>query len=111
MTEAEVYLWSHIRKKQLGYRFRRQVSIGSYVVDFYCLDLRLAIEIDGPIHTQPHVMEKDQFRQSFIEMDGIVFLRLTNYEVMHQTDKNLERIKNQCAQLKQKSNNRKLLPL
>ena len=56
-------------------------------------------------------MEKDQFRQSFIEMDGVIFLRLTNYEVMHQIDETLELIKNRCDQLKQKENNSKLLPL
>jgi len=49
-TKAEQVLWSKIRKKQLGFVFRRQYSIGPYIVDFYCPQQRLIIEIDGKQH-------------------------------------------------------------
>ncbi len=52
MTKAEIVLWSKLKGKQLnGLKFRRQYSINNYVVDFYCPELRLAIEIDGGVHT------------------------------------------------------------
>ena len=50
-TEAERFLWQHIRRRQLGgFRFRRQYAIGLYIVDFYCLEERVAIEVDGGQH-------------------------------------------------------------
>ncbi len=50
MTVAEKYLWQELRKKQLaGFKFRRQFSIGGFVVDFYCMATKLAIEVDGAI--------------------------------------------------------------
>ena len=49
-TEAEKLLWKHLRAKQIGYKFRRQYSIDKYILDFYCTEKRLAIEIDGGQH-------------------------------------------------------------
>jgi len=61
MTEAECFLWKYIRNKKLdGLRFRRQVSIGYYTVDFYCAEKRLAVEIDGSYHNQEEV-QKNKF--------------------------------------------------
>jgi len=51
MTKAEIYLWSKLKGKQInGLKFRRQYGINNYTVDFYCSELRLAIEIDGGVH-------------------------------------------------------------
>lgn len=111
MTGAEVYLWTRIRKKQLGYRFRRQVSLGYYVVDFYCPELSLVIEVDGSVHSNLMVIKKDQFRQSRLEMDNVVFLRLTNNEVLQEIDQTLARIKNFCSQLQKNIRSPALLPL
>ena len=80
-TEAEERLWQAIRRKQIsGRKFRRQMPIGAFVVDFYCPSDRLVVEVDGGIHD--HQLEADQARQELIESLGIRFLRLTNDEVM-----------------------------
>jgi very-short-patch-repair endonuclease len=82
IPRAEVILWSKLRGKQLlGYKFRRQYSIGSYVVDFYCPGLRLAIEVDGDSHFGDGVEARDQRRQAYIESCGIRVLRFTNDDI------------------------------
>ena len=50
MTKAEIILWSKLKGKQLGYKFRRQHGIGKYIIDFYCPKLKLIIEVDGDVH-------------------------------------------------------------
>jgi very-short-patch-repair endonuclease len=90
-TECEKILWQHIRKNQIsGIRFRRQVSIGGYVMDFYAPSIKLAIEIDGSIHDKQK--EYDNFRQSGIETMGIRFLRFSNDQVSNEIDKVLQEI-------------------
>ena len=87
MPAAEALLWSKIRAKRLlGRKFRRQYSVGPYVVDFYCPELKLAVEVDGDSHFQPGALEKDQRRQAFIESFDIKFLRFTNEDVTRNTD-------------------------
>lgn len=81
MPEAEIILWSKIRNKQLGCRFRRQYGIWTFVVDFYCPDIKLAIEIDGENHFRKEAQERDNERQRIIEGYGIRFLRFTNNDV------------------------------
>ena len=72
----------------MGVKFRRQYSVGSFVVDFYSTELRLAIEVDGESHIKQTSQEYDRERQSFIEQFGFVFLRFTNNDVY----KNLNRV-------------------
>jgi very-short-patch-repair endonuclease len=103
MTRAETYLWACIRRERLGYTFLRQVSIGYYVVDFYCKDLNLAIEVDGSIHNKPEIKNRDLYRQKFLENLGIIFLRFSNGEVLYETTSVLETIKNKCHELSQLS--------
>ena len=80
-------MWSKLRAKRLlGQKFRRQYSIGPYVVDFYCPGLKLAVEIDGDSHFQPCMEEQDRRRQAFIESFGVQFLRFTNEEVTSNLD-------------------------
>jgi len=82
MTKAEVYLWLHLKGKQvLGHKFRRQYSIGPYVLDFYCPELRLAVEVDGATHITDDELEYDKNRQSEIENMYINFIRFTNEEI------------------------------
>jgi very-short-patch-repair endonuclease len=82
-TTAEQVLWEHLRRKQIeGARFRRQYSIGAFVVDFYCPQLRLVIEVDGSIHEREDVRKKDQKRQKRIEDLKLRVIRFTNKEVM-----------------------------
>jgi very-short-patch-repair endonuclease len=82
MPPAEVILWQALRRQQLGgFKFRRQYSIGSYVVDFYCVEVKLAIEADGESHYQPGSQEYDERREEFIQQYGVTFLRFTNVDV------------------------------
>ena len=85
MPNAESVLWSKLRKRQiLGYKFRRQYSVGTYVVDFYCAELRLAIEVDGDSHYRGGARARDSEREAFIKSFGIDFLRVRNVEVFEQ---------------------------
>ena len=82
MPKAEVLLWSKLRVRQLsGLKFRRQYSIGPFAVDFYCPELKLAIELDGESHSQEESLQRDAERQEYIEGFGIRFLRFTNDEI------------------------------
>lgn len=76
MTFSEVKLWNELKNGQLlGYDFDRQRPIGNYIVDFFCKDLQLAIEVDGITHLDEKVIEKDKIRQEELESMGICFLR------------------------------------
>jgi very-short-patch-repair endonuclease len=82
MPRAEVILWSKIRGKGLGgYKFRRQHSVGKFVMDFYCPKLKLAIEVDGDSHFIEGAKERDRERQTIMEAVGITFLRFNNREI------------------------------
>ena len=89
MTKAEIILWSKLKGKQLkGLKFRRQYGINNYIVDFYCPELRLAIELDGDVHGYNSRIAYDKQRQREIEVLGIKVLRYTNNDVI----KNLESV-------------------
>ena len=83
LPPAEALLWSYLKNRQIaGFKFRRQYSVGAYVVDFYCSKLKLAIEVDGPTHfASERVIEYDKQRQRFIESFGIRIFRVTNHDV------------------------------
>lgn len=82
MPKAEAILWKKLRRRQmLGYKFRRQFSIKQYVVDFYCPDLKLAIELDGDSHFIGDAPQYDAERQKEIEDFWIIFIRFQNNEV------------------------------
>ncbi len=85
MTLPEILLWSKIRSKQLdGYKFRRQHPIFDYVVDFYCHELKLIIEVDGEIHFRKEQISFDENRDKILKINGYHIFRLTNFEI--QTD-------------------------
>jgi very-short-patch-repair endonuclease len=80
-TKAEYKLWNLLRNKQIkGYKFRRQVPIDNFIVDFFCIDLMLAIEIDGSSHADK--LENDIKRQKKLEGFNITFLRFTESDVL-----------------------------
>jgi very-short-patch-repair endonuclease len=82
-TFCEKILWIYLRdRKTLGYKFRRQYSVDHYVIDFYCPELKLAIELDGSVHDIPDQKEYDEYRQEYLERFGITFCRFTNDELM-----------------------------
>ncbi|WP_353563996.1 endonuclease domain-containing protein [Longimonas sp.] len=81
-TPAEAQLWSALKKRQLsGRKFRRQHSIGPYIVDFYCPGERLVIELDGATHDGPLRSEYDAERQVYLETKGIRVVRFENKQV------------------------------
>ena len=82
MTLSEVLLWNKLRNKQMmGYDFDRQKPIDKYIVDFYCKQLSLVIEIDGSSHNNEDVYNKDVERQKQLEGLGVKFLRFNDLEV------------------------------
>ena len=83
-TKAESILWQELRNKKLGYKFRRQFQLGLYVVDFYCRELRLVIELDGPIHQ--HKAEYDKYRENWLKQRGFFVLRYINDEVLFERE-------------------------
>ena len=82
MTFCEKIIWLHLRKYQLGVKFHRQYSIDCYVIDFYCPELKLAIEIDGDVHEKEEQKEYDINRQNYLENYGITFVRIKNEELL-----------------------------
>ena len=78
-TLPEVLLWQNIKQRAHGVQFHRQVPMLNYIVDFYCHEIGLAIEIDGNSHD--HAFEYDSKRQGEIEAYGVTFLRFSNEEV------------------------------
>ena len=93
-TEAEKILWKYLRGSNFpGYRFRRQYSVDSFILDFYCPRARLAIEIDGEYHNNDEVKEYDKDRQEYIEDLGIRFIRFDNQEILNKINDVLSNIK------------------
>ncbi|MFY0687473.1 MAG: DUF559 domain-containing protein [Cyclobacteriaceae bacterium] len=81
MTLSEVLLWQELKESNLGVRFSREIPIDNYIVDFYCKDLQLAIEIDGESHDHEDRVVKDRVRQKRLESLGVRFLRFDDLEV------------------------------
>lgn len=92
-TKAEQLLWSRLRNRKLnGFKFRRQHPIRNFILDFYCHQFLLAVEIDGDYHNQEEQKDYDSGRTFEIEELGIKVLRFTNKEVEEDIDKVLQEI-------------------
>ena len=87
MTDAEISLWSKLRRKQL-YRlqFCRQKPIGNFIVDFYCPKVRLVIEVDGGQHYQEQGMARDAARDRYLSGLGLEVIRFSNRDVLYNLD-------------------------
>ena len=97
-TPMEKRLWLYLRNRQLdGYKFRQQHGFGPYVLDFYCPSLRLCIELDGDIHDDEKVRQKDDDRTEFLTDNKIRVLRFRNEEVENDINGVLNRIRNFIA--------------
>jgi very-short-patch-repair endonuclease len=92
-TEAEKLLWSKLRNRQLkGKKFRRQHPLVKYVLDFYCHECKLDVELDGYHHRHPAQKEYDEERTQLLKEFGITVLRFWNSEVINETEKVLAKI-------------------
>jgi len=93
-TPGEILLWLKLKNSQLGFKFRRQHSIGGYIVDFYCPSKKLVVEIDGPEHSKKENKEYDKVRSDYFAGLDINVLRFTNAEINTNMSEVLGKIKN-----------------
>jgi very-short-patch-repair endonuclease len=96
-TPSETLLWSRIRRRSLGHEFHRQVPIDEYIVDFYCHELRLAIDVDGSSHDNKQ--EYDLLRQRKLERLGVRFLRFDDRDFKRSMNDVLRAITTVIAEL------------
>lgn len=93
LTPAEAKLWTYLQRSKLaGRKFRRQHSVGRYILDFYCPAERLAIELDGAVHDSETAQQYDEERDLFLRHCGIRVLRFENKWVFLQPDEVLAEI-------------------
>jgi very-short-patch-repair endonuclease len=93
MTRAEIILWSRLRSKKInGYKFRRQQPLFDYIVDFYCNDLKLIIEVDGEIHSFSEKISYDSKRDSILKTNGYHIIRLSNFEIETEINSTINKI-------------------
>jgi very-short-patch-repair endonuclease len=94
LTPAEAKLWLLLQRSQLGGRkFRRQHSIGLYIVDFYCAPERLIVELDGAAHDSERAAARDEVRHRFLDSAGYSVLRFENRQVFENPEGVLEQIR------------------
>jgi len=93
-TAAEAMLWKHLQRRQiLGKKFRRQEGIGPYIVDFYCPECRVIVELDGAPHFEADEQEYDAERTNYLEELGMKVIRFENRTLYEDTERVLETIK------------------
>ena len=80
-TNAENILWGYLKKKPLGFKFRRQHPYSVYILDFYCHRLKFVIELDGGVHDVEDVRQNDITRQRLLEKEGMLVVRFQNEQV------------------------------
>ena len=104
MTFSEVKLWNELKNgKMLGYDFDRQRPIGNYIVDFYCKDLQLALEVDGVTHLDDEAMLNDKARQEELEIVGVSFLRFDALLVVNKVESVVREIRNWILEYESKN--------
>lgn len=91
-TSTETILWNELRNKKLGYKFKRQYSISGYVVDFYCAQSKLAIEVLGSIHKTDSAKKYDDYRRRYLQSCGVRMIEFWNWEIEGQLEKVLAKI-------------------
>ncbi|WP_333831109.1 endonuclease domain-containing protein [Acinetobacter schindleri] len=103
-TDAENLMWQMLRAKRfMNLKFRRQHVIKPYIVDFYCHEIGLVIELDGSQHGTGYVIEYDAERTKFLEALDLTVVRYWNHDVLGRTDVILEHLWQVCTELKQTS--------
>jgi very-short-patch-repair endonuclease len=99
LTNAEVKLWAHLCKDQLGVSFRRQHAIGKFICDFVCIEKKLIIELDGSQHIDQH--EYDTKRTMYLQSQGYEVVRFWNNDVMKDINSVIHTIQLKLAKEKQ----------
>ena len=93
-TYSEVFFWQQVKQSQLeGRKFRRQTSVGNYVVDFYCPEEKLVVELDGEVHFDEEAIKYDKKKTEYLESLGLTVIRFENNDVLKNTDYVLNKIK------------------
>lgn len=93
-TETEKILWTCLNKGKLGHKFIRQYSVEGYVIDFYCPETKIGVELDGNYHKNKSQLKYDGYRTKWLMAYGIKLIRFWNWEVKTQLTQVLKRIKN-----------------
>ena len=96
-TTAERILWRQLRGSQLGVKFRRQVPLEGYIVDFVCFEKKVVVELDGSQHAAPVHRQRDVQRDATLARLGFRVLRFWNYEIYDSLDAVLNGIYETCA--------------
>jgi len=103
-TDAENLMWQLLRAKRfMNLKFRRQHVVKPYIVDFYCHEIDLVIELEGSQHGMDDAIEYDTERTKFLEALGLTVVRYCNHDVLRRADVVLEDLWNVCFELKSKS--------
>jgi very-short-patch-repair endonuclease len=103
-TDAENFMWQFLRAKRfMNLKFRRQHVIKPYIVDFYCHEIGLVIELDGSQHGKDDAIEYDTERTKFLEALGLIVVRYWNHDVLVRMDVVLEDLWHRCFELKNTS--------
>jgi very-short-patch-repair endonuclease len=99
MTASEKMLWERLRRHNIqGVKFRRQHPIEYYVADFYCHEIKMVIEVDGPVHARPDQKEHDENRSAEMDRFGIKVIRFTNDEVKNHIGRVMKTIRKEIKQ-------------
>lgn len=100
MTEAETMFWQSVRQNKFnGLKFRRQHPVSIYILDFYCHQYKLGVELDGGYHTNPKQMELDVQRDRNLMDQGLRILRFSNEHVLKNVKEVLEKIEEEIKQI------------
>ena len=99
MTLPEVLLWRELRKEPLGVKFRRQHPVGPYVLDFYCPQAKLAIEVDGIAHDMGERPGRDEARTVWLREQGIDLLRIPASDVLTSVERVADSIVGACRKV------------
>lgn len=100
LTPAEASIWRLLRNRNLGFKFRRQHEIQIFIIDFYCAEVKLCIEIDGDSHLEKDQQEYDAARTEYLESLGRTVIRFTDHDVRHNINAVVHGILDACNVLK-----------
>lgn len=92
-TKSESILWERLKNKQLGYKFRRQHPLGTFILDFYCHEAKLCIEVDGEYHHKSDQILYDQERTNQIMASGLNVIRFDNSRIINHIEEVVSEIR------------------